>query len=119
MITTRSELQRAIEADMARYRLRHPHVLGYFLADESYHVVKFLKALRHCEFYTNKQKRLLDYLPYFYYTYIHRRLMRKYGIYIAVNRCGTGIYIPHFRGGVFMRTVHTWVRITLYHPVAC
>lgn len=41
MITTRKQLKDAIKADIRRYRRRHPRILGYFLADESYRLLNF------------------------------------------------------------------------------
>lgn len=100
-IDTKAALQCAIAMDRSRYNLRRPILLGRLLGDENYKVVKFLKVLRHLEFYTNKHKSPLEYCLYIYYTLIYRRMRLKYGLWIEVNKVGPGLYIPHYRGGVY------------------
>ena len=100
MIKTRKDLREYIRADEARYSLRSPRILGWFLGDESYVVVRYLRVFRKLEFYTNKRKYPWDYIPYTYYLLLHRRLLIKTGIRLIVNTVGKGLYIPHYMGGV-------------------
>ena len=116
-IDTKAALQRAIAMDRSRYNLRRPILLGRLLGDENYKVVKFLKVLRHLEFYTNKHKSPLEYCLYIYYTLIYRRMRLKYGLWIEVNKVGPGLYIPHYRGG-YMPIVSLWGIIARYHQDA-
>ena len=99
MIKNRKDLQEYIIADEARYSLRKPRILGWFLGDESYVVVHYLRVFRRLEFYTNKRKHPWDYIPYAYYLFRHRRLSIKTGIRLVVNTVGKGLYIPHHLGG--------------------
>lgn len=101
MITSHKELRSAITEDQSKYHLRNPRFLGFILGDENYIVVLFLSCLRHLEYYTNKKKSIFDYIPYTYYLFRHRRMRLKYGLWINVNKIGKGLYIPHFRGGVY------------------
>ncbi len=106
MITTKQELRNAINADRARYHLRKPFFLGWFFGDENYNALRFLNVLRHLEYYTNRPKNLLTIVPWIYYFLRHRRMRIKYGLYISVNTIEPGIYIPHYRGGVYANCQH-------------
>lgn len=99
MVTTKDELKAYIEADKSRYSLRW---FDRFIYSEPYHTLKYLKNLRKLEFLTNcKQHRLLR-LPLRAYRYwLWRKQSWKYGIKIAPNTCGKGLYITHIMGGVF------------------
>lgn len=101
-IDTKTALKNTIALDRSRYNLRHPVFLGKWLGDENYIVVKFLKKLRYLEYYTNKNKKTpLDYCLWAYYTFIYRRMRAKYGLWFEVNKVGAGLYIPHFKGGIY------------------
>lgn len=101
MIKTKAQLRDTIECDRKRYHLRKPMILGGILCDETYTVVRFLSVLRHLEYYTNKKRHLWDYPFWFYYFLRYRKMRLKHGLWILVNTCGKGLYVPHFRGGIY------------------
>lgn len=84
---------------MSTYRT--PRFLGYILSDESYSVIKYLRVLRHLEYYTNNRK-WYNIISYIYYFLRHRRLVKTLGIRIRPNIVGKGLYIPHYYGGVIV-----------------
>lgn len=105
MILTKADLREYIKADDARYTLRKPAILGWFMGDEGYVVKKYLHLLRYLEYYTNKKKKLWDYIPYTYFFLRFRRARIKTGIQLNVNTIGKGLYIPHFAGGIYANCV--------------
>lgn len=98
MIRTKDDLNDYIEADRRRYHLRKFRILSRILHDESYYVTQYLYALRKLEYYTNN-RHSYNILPYVFWFLRHRRLSLKYGIRIAPNTVGKGLYIPHICGG--------------------
>lgn len=107
MILTRKDLKNYIIADRSRYKLRNlPKIveifLSWILCDESRYVLKYLKTLRYLEYYTNKKKRIWDFVFYVYYFIKHRRLSYKYRIQISPNVVGPGLYIPHLTHGIIL-----------------
>ena len=106
MIKSKADLKEYMAADAARYHLRKPFILGYFFGDESYVVLRHLRVMRHLEYYTNKRKKLFDYVPYAYYFFRFRRGGAKTGIRIGINTVGKGLYIPHYSGGVIVNCLH-------------
>lgn len=106
MINSRKDLDDFIKADELRYKVRKPIILGWFLGDEGFVVRKYLRTLRMLEYYTNKRKRIWDYVPFFYLLIKFRRLRLKTGIQLNVNTIGKGLYIPHFAGGIYANCEH-------------
>lgn len=62
---------------------------------ENYHIFRYLKCLRKCEFHLNT-KHKLRYLLYRIKLY---RLGLRYNIRIPINVCGYGLRIMHIAGG--------------------
>lgn len=102
MINSRQDLKEYIRADRSRYQLRKPRILGWLLKDESYIVIRFLSTLRKLEYYTNKQRSVLDQFFYIYYTLKHRWLEHSSKIRLRPNVVGKGLYIPHCVGGIII-----------------
>ncbi len=105
MIKTKEDLREYINADRARYHTRKPRFLGAILNDEAYYVTKFLYCLRKLEYYSNNRASLFQKINYIYWFLRHRHLENKYGIRIAPNVVGKGLYIPHFAGGVIINAI--------------
>lgn len=103
MIKTRKELKEYIKADQHRNRIGKSYKTVAFLLSilgfesEGYSVRKYLLHLRKLEYYTNNKS-----LLYYWYLFLHKRDCCKYGIYIAPNTVGKGIYIPHVKGGIYI-----------------
>lgn len=106
MINSKDDLKEYIRADEVRYGvMRKPAILGWFLGDEGYVVKKYLRLLRKLEYYTNKKKKVWDYVPFIYYFLRFRRARIKTGIQLNVNTIGKGLYIPHYAGGIYANCV--------------
>lgn len=108
MIKNKLELEHYIREDL-NANLSTTHLswkkrLGYRLyKNESYMVVRLLRALRYHEYYTNmcsKHNTIINKILLRYYTIKHHRLEIKYGIKLGVNVLGYGVYIPHINGGL-------------------
>lgn len=92
MIKNKTDYKYYLSEDLKRYRFRF---IDRFLFNESYHTVKYLKALRRLEYLTNIQKNIFQKAEYVYAFWNFKRLCFKYKMKISVNTCGPGLYIPH------------------------
>lgn len=108
MIDSRAKLREYILADESRYHLRRPRLLAWLLHDEAYYMTKFLRVLRHLEYYTNCRRGVFGNIAYFYYVFRHRQLEWRYGVRIAPNVVGKGVYIPHLAGGGDNQCIRGW-----------
>ena len=103
MIQTKKDLRFYIEEDRKSNRIPKQYV-GYILklifhSDGAY-VYRYLKCLRHLEYYLNNSHNSIYHkFLYRYYKFKYLRLGFKYSILIYPNRCGYGLRIPHIRGG--------------------
>lgn len=74
--------------------------------NESYRVVRLLRALRYHEYYTNLCNQgkgsLINQILLRYYTIKHHRLELKYGIKLGENVLGYGVYIPHINSCIMI-----------------
>lgn len=94
MIHSRKDMHEYIAADFKRQNMTHPN-LAALTFGEHHATRRYLNVLRHLEYYKNKRRTLLDYLPYAYYMLRHRQLSLRYSIYIYPNTCGKGLLLPH------------------------
>ncbi len=94
MIQTKKDLKEYIKADFKAQNMTHP-LLARFTYGENYVMFAYMKTLRKLEFYTNKKKNILDYIPLVYYTLKHRRNCLKYQINISPNTVGKGFKLVH------------------------
>ncbi len=79
------------------------YIKYWFYGNESFRVVRLLRALRHHEYYTNlckSKKSIFNNVLLRYYTFKHHRLELKLDIKLGVNVLGYGVYIPHVGGGI-------------------
>lgn len=98
MITSRKELRFFLCEDAKRNDVRSGGLLylaHLFVGSENYHVYRYLKCLRYCEFHYNTNHRI----RYILYKIKLGRLGLKYGIRIPINVCGYGLRIMHIAGG--------------------
>jgi len=108
MINTKKDLYYYIQEDMRvninKKRLTILDVIKFTIyGNESYRVVRLLRALRYHEYYTNQCKQnesLTNKLLLRYYTIKHYHLELKYGIKLGVNVIGYGLYIPHVNSNI-------------------
>lgn len=115
MITTKKELSDWIKQDKARYKNRKFLFLSWFFGDESYGTLVFLRRLRKTEYYYNtlNRRNLFSLFRFGYSFFLYRRLRYNYGLYIPINTCGPGLYIPHRGGGVYMNAIKVGKNCTI------
>ena len=85
--------------------LRNGYGKGYFhyllhlwAGSESAKVYRYLKALRHCEYYSNRKTIISRFLFAFYRLKI-TNLGSRYHIQIPLNKTGYGLRVIHLSGG--------------------
>ena len=66
MIKTKKDLREYLEADRAQYGRPYKLFRKWLMHGEDFHVRLFLVTLRHYEYYLNKKRTLLDYIPFFF-----------------------------------------------------
>lgn len=113
MIQTKNELKEIIAKDRTRYEIRKPRFLGWLFGDETYSIVSYLKTLRYLEYYSQHRCSISGFVMHCFYFFKHRRQRVKTGVYINVNTCGGGIYIPHCAGGVYVNCVRAGENLTI------
>jgi len=114
MIKTKEDLKKYLKEDLyVNLHINHltlKNKAKYTLyANESYKVIKLLRALRYHEYYTNQSKiqcnllkRWKNSLLLRYYSIKHYRLEAKYGIKLGTNVLGYGVYIPHINSSIMI-----------------
>ena len=104
MIQTKEDLKYYISRDRARYKVSTARlILEWFIHGETYQAIRYLKALRHCEYYTNnKEKGFFYKLMANFYRLKMKRLGNIYRIKIDLNLCGPGVWLVHLNGGIRM-----------------
>lgn len=114
MILTKKELKDAIKQDADRYGRRKFPLLGWFLGDETYGTLLFLKRLRKTEYYLNNSKKNILYKIPFYISFIlYRRLWDHYKLHVPLNVVAPGLYIPHRAGGVYINASYVGSHFTI------
>ena len=101
MIKTRKDLKYYIQEDAKRngyYKRYFAYIVGLLIGNENAYVFKYLKLLRHVEYYYNN-KTIFHKFFYFYYKIRQTRLGFKLHISIHPNECGYGLRIMHLSGG--------------------
>ena len=98
MIRNKQELKEYIAADRSRYPIRW---FDRFIFSDPYHTFKDLKNLRKLEHLSNSRGGGIAFrkLLWVYRYWKWRRQSWKYGIKIAPNTCGKGLYVTHIMGG--------------------
>lgn len=127
MIQTKKDLREYLKADKARYGRPYKLFRKWLMHGEDFHVRLFMVTLRHYEYYLNKKRGLLDYIPYFFYKWNYRRLRQKADLHIYPNTMGPGLDLRHagFRmiGATFRIgkncTILPMVLIGKKHPGPC
>lgn len=107
MINTKKDLWEYLEADKARYGRPYHLFKTWLMHGDDFHVRLFLVTLRHYEYYLNKKRTLLDYIPFFFYKWNYHRLRQKANLHIYPNTTGSGFYPVH----PGFRRIGQWVRI--------
>ena len=98
MIRNSQDLKEYIAADRSRYQIRW---FDRFICSEPYHTFKYLKNLRKLKHLLNTSGNGVTIRKIFagYRYWRWRHLSWKYGIKIAPNTCGKGLYVTHIMGG--------------------
>lgn len=94
MIKNRQDLQEYLQADKSN-RSFFKRIFDCLSSSESYYPCIFMRTLRYYEYYLNKDRGILDLLPYYWYMLKWRRLKLKTGFYIFPNTIGKGAYLVH------------------------
>lgn len=96
MIQSKEDFKRYVAADREKYHL-HSRLHDIIYHYEEYYIVKFLYLLRKVEYLQNCElgSGLWAKLKFLYYTYRYTKMSNRYGLYIAPNVCGPGLYIAH------------------------
>lgn len=102
MIRTRQDLHFYLEEDAKANYMKKVSYIRYLIklivGSESAHVYRYLKCLRHAEFYHNVPG-LFHKVLYNYYIIKLHRLGFNYNIRIPINVCEQGVTIFHLAGG--------------------
>lgn len=98
MIFTKNDLKFYLKEDAKRNGVNTNPFVNYiltFAGREKYHIYKYLRCLRKCEYHLNNNNKI----RYAYYLVKLSRLGLRYNIRIPVNVCGYGLKIVHCAGG--------------------
>lgn len=98
MINNRSELNKVISADLARYGDKPPRIIDYILRNEKWYIWQYIKALRHVEYYQNKSK-----IAFYFWWYLYKKYCFITHITIYPYTCGPGLYIPHIGDMIWVK----------------
>ena len=94
MIKTKEDLRHYLQEDKNWHGKKRLFIKWLTRSDDLY-VVRFMYALRHYEYYLNKQRGILDIIPYYFWWWNYRRLKLKSGLFIVPNVLGAGVDIVH------------------------
>lgn len=94
MIRTKNDLKYYLDKDCPSLH-KSRMFLKWFSNSEEYYLIMFVRYLRYTEYYINKKKKIWDYIPYMWCTWIYRSLKLKTGIYIMPNCVGPGFNPVH------------------------
>ena len=90
MILSRKDLYDYLEADR-----KANHING-FIREMTFPTWRYLRCLRHCEYYLNRRNGLFNKIMCKYYQYKLLSLSVKTGITLPPNTFGKGLYLPHY-----------------------
>lgn len=99
MIKSKEDLRDYLKADQAMTGKPNRLFVRWLTRSDEYYIRAFMVALRHYEYYLNKRRNLLDFIPYLFWWWNYRRLKLKSELYIMPNTVGPGFY-PRHRGFV-------------------
>ncbi len=94
MIRTKEDLKEYIRADFSRQNMKHP-LLARLTFGEHDLTRRYLRVLRHLEYWENQKRSIFNLLPLIFYQLRYRRNCLKMGIYISPNTTGKGLLLPH------------------------
>lgn len=95
----RKELKDTLKKERANYLClssKIKTIYAFLCQDRDYYVYKFIKKLRHTEYYAErKSKNIIYYLPYIIYKKQKNKLGRYIGIDMGEGAFEPGLYIAH------------------------
>ena len=74
------------------------YVIHFLIGSENARSYRYLRALRHCEYYCQKRS-FIGRIPLLFYKIKRAALGRRYHIQIPLNKCGYGLRIMHLSDG--------------------
>jgi serine O-acetyltransferase len=77
------------------YGKRNGLFVKWLTRSDEYYIRAFMVVLRHYEYYLNKRRSLLDFIPYIFYWWNYRRLKLKSQLFIMPNTVGPGFFPRH------------------------
>lgn len=95
MIKTKQDLREYLEADKAQYGRPYHFFKKWLMHGEDYYVRLCIVNMRHYEYYLNKKRGLLDFIPLFFYRWNFNRLKQKANLIIYPNAFGPGVDLRH------------------------
>lgn len=103
MIKNRQDLRFYLEEDRKRNLVPKQwwiFAIHLLYGSENAHVYRYLRCLRHCEYYLNTSKDCCFHrVMYLWYRFRLSRLGLRYNLKISPNVCGYGLRIMHLSGG--------------------
>ena len=95
MIKSKEDLRAYLKADQAM--AKHPYRLfvKWLTRSDEYYIRAFMVALRHYEYWLNKQRNLFQQIPYIFWWWYYRHLKIKSQLFIMPNVVGPGFYPRH------------------------
>ncbi len=93
-INNRSDLIRWIKTDYDQFGMRYP-LISRLTFGENWELFRYLKVLRHLEFYSNSKSFVCRHFIKWYYWLKHRRSCKKNLIYVSPNSIGPGCHFVH------------------------
>ncbi len=91
MISTRKELKEWLKYEKSLYRLSRFDIIS---KSPMYYNWKYVKLLRHSEYYRNSKKKIL--MPFFFISRLRKNLLgKKINVEIGDNCCDKGLLIYH------------------------
>jgi serine O-acetyltransferase len=100
MIKTKKDLNFYLKEEMHRagFESISKYYLSIWLGKEQAHTLRYLRNLRHYEYYHNTNHKFLE----IFFHIKHLRMSIRYGIHIGLNMVGYGFWMPHFAGGIIV-----------------
>lgn len=94
MIRTKQDLRLFLNEDKITHS-RLKRLIEKFTYSDQYPISPFMIHLRHVEYYTNKRKKIIDYLPYLWHLYNYRKLRLKFQLGLPPNVASSGFHLVH------------------------
>lgn len=95
MIQSKADLRAYLKADEAMCGRKNRLLIRWITCSDEYYIRAFMVALRHYEYWLNKQRNLFQQIPYIFWWWNYRRLKVKSQLFIMPNTVGPGFFPRH------------------------